>query len=58
MNKPKGYITAASDPTGKSNVMELLAKQLGGLDKFPDAQEWSEEVEEKGTSSTQPLKRC
>ena len=28
LNKPKGYITAASDPTGKQTVMALLGKQV------------------------------
>lgn len=28
LNKPKGYITAASDPTGKPTVMDLLARQI------------------------------
>ncbi len=28
LNKPKGYITASSDPTGKPTVMALLGKQV------------------------------
>lgn len=28
LNKPKGYITAASDPTGKQTVLDLIGKQV------------------------------